>query len=216
MDIALFLRGVVMGVAIAAPVGPIGILCIRQTITYGWLTGLVSGLGAATADGIYGCIAGFGVSAISDLLFTHRPLLTTIGGLFLCYLGIKTFIAIPQSTGDFNKAGDGPDDHKYHRRSHFALLNAYGTTLALTLTNPATILSFTAIFAGLGMANYNNQGESAFILVSGVFVGSALWWLTLSSGIACFRRRFSVRAMSWLNRLSGSIITVFGIVAFFS
>ena len=215
MDISLFWRGLVMGVAIAAPVGPIGVLCIRQTLNHGLLTGLASGLGAATADGIYGSIAGFGLSAISDLLVTQKLLLKTIGGLFLCYLGVKTFLTATQTQIEPNNTGD-------HRSvapltSRRPLLQAYGATLALTLTNPTTILLFTALFAGLGIVNQgDNTAGTALMIVSGVFCGSALWWLTLSSGIAYFRRRFSLKVMGWVNRLSGIIISAFGVVAFFS
>ncbi|WP_287280300.1 LysE/ArgO family amino acid transporter [Okeania sp. SIO2G5] len=199
-----------MGVAIAAPVGPIGVLCIRQTLTYGFLTGLVSGLGAATADGIYGSIAGFGISAISDLLVTQKHLLKIVGGLFLCYLGVKTFLITTKST--ISSATDNTDHTQSNPHRH-TLIQAYGTTLGLTLTNPATILSFTAIFAGMGMTNYGDDYRSALVLIVGVFCGSALWWLTLSSSIACFRDRFSRQSMKWINRLSGVIITSFGIIA---
>ncbi|NET48100.1 MAG: LysE family transporter [Merismopedia sp. SIO2A8] len=203
MDIPLYFQGILMGLAIAAPVGPIGILCIRQTLTYGLLTGLVSGLGAATADGIYGSIAGLGLSAISDFLVNQQILLKVGGGLFLGYLGIRTFL----SRADNSNA-------THERSERHTLLKAYSSTLALTLTNPATILSFTAIFAGLGIANHSREG--ALLLISGVFCGSALWWLLLSGGVAVTRDRVTPVTMRWINRMSGTIITAFGLLALLS
>lgn len=199
-----------MGVAIAAPVGPIGVLCIRQTLTYGVPTGLISGLGAATADGLYGSIAGFGLSAISNLLVTHNLLLKSLGGLFLCYLGIKTFMTRQTSVSDPHADNENPAVPK---KKHPPLLRTYGTTLALTLTNPTTILSFTAIFAGLGIANQGSTYGSALLLVAGVFCGSALWWLTLSLSIGYFRNRIPLAFTHWIHRISGIIITAFGIIA---
>ena len=205
MELPLFFRGVLMGLAIAAPVGPIGVLCIRQTLTYGLLTGFVSGLGAATADGIYGSIAGFGLSAITGFLTDQQDGLKLIGGIFLCYLGVKTSLSRVTPKTELLK----PQGHRY------ALFRIYGSTLFLTLTNPATILSFTAIFAGLGIANHGGDYGAALRLVAGVFSGSALWWLTLSGGVNLLRQRFTMASFKWVNRLSGAVITAFGIVAIF-
>lgn len=216
MDISLFVRGIVMGVAIAAPVGPIGVLCIRQTLTHGVLTGLISGLGAATADGLYGSIAGFGLSTVSDLLVTHNLFLKSIGGLFLGYLGVKTFLTHPAPIRDINTRRDtNARDNAIPttKKTHPPLLRTYSTTLVLTLTNPATILSFTAIFAGLGMTNQGGTYDSALLLVAGVFCGSALWWLTLSLSIGYFRHRIPLHSTRWINWISGIIITAFGIIA---
>jgi threonine/homoserine/homoserine lactone efflux protein len=143
MDIIFLLKGLLIGFSIAAPVGPIGVLCIRRTLTEGRLTGLLSGLGAATADACYGCIAGFGLTVISSLLIRQQFWLSLIGGLFLCYLGGKTFLAKPAETTS--------------EPASTSFVGAYASTLFLTLTNPATILSFVAIFAGLGLANTSND-----------------------------------------------------------
>lgn len=201
MDIGLFAKGMVLGFSIAAPVGPIGVLCIRRTLAEGRLVGLLSGLGAATADASYGAIAAFGLTAVSSLLVDQQTALRIIGGLFLGFLGLRTFLAAP--AGEAAKAGHG-------RR----LLSNYLSTLGLTLTNPATILSFVAIFAGLGWAGTREAGyASAALLVLGVFCGSALWWLILSTGVSLIRSRFSPRVMQWVNRGSGSLILGFGVVA---
>jgi threonine/homoserine/homoserine lactone efflux protein len=196
------LRGLLIGLSIAAPVGPIGVLCIRRTLADGRTFGLVSGLGAATADATYGCIAGFGLTFISGLLVGEQRWLHLVGGVFLCYLGIRTALTPPA---------------KRSAAAHGAgLLGAYASTLALTLTNPLTILSFTAIFAGLGLANTGGGYGTAAVLVLGVFFGSALWWCILSAGVSLFRRHFDDRALRGVNALSGLIILGFGIVALVS
>jgi len=202
MEIGFLLRGLLIGFSIAAPVGPIGVLCIRRTLADGRVSGLVSGLGAATADAIYGSIAGFGLAFISNLLVSQQVWLRLIGGAFLCYLGIKTMLAKPseQAAGTRGKG----------------LLGMYGSTFLLTLTNPLTILSFVAIFAGLGLARMGGQYASAGILVLGVFMGSALWWFLLSAGVGLFRDKFNARRLQWVNWISGAIILGFGLYAIFS
>lgn len=202
MDIGFLFRGLAIGFSIAAPVGPIGVLCIRRTLTEGRASGLVSGLGAATADAVYGSIAGFGLTLISGFLVEQQTWLRLIGGAFLCYLGIRTLLAAPAERAAPVK-GNG-------------LVGAYASTLFLTLTNPLTILSFAAIFAGLGLASTSGNYVSAAMLVLGVFIGSAAWWLLLSSGVSLLRSRFDARAMRWVNRVSGVIITVFGALALLS
>lgn len=199
MDVNLLLRGIIIGFSIAAPVGPIGVLCIRRTLAEGRLSGFVSGLGAATADAIYGCIAGFGLTFISDLLIGQQSWIRLIGGLFLCYLGVKTLLTQPSEEAA-SAQGRG-------------LLGAYGSILFLTLTNPMTILSFAAIFAGLGIADTGGDYGAAMALVLGVFAGSGLWWLLLSGIASVLRARFDARALRWVNRISGLIILAFGLVA---
>jgi threonine/homoserine/homoserine lactone efflux protein len=199
MDMSLLLRGLIIGFSIAAPVGPIGVLCIRRTLANGRAAGLASGLGAATADAIYGCVAGFGLTFISGLLISQQGWLKLIGGAFLCYLGARTLHAQPAERAA-SAAGSG-------------LAGAYASTFFLTLTNPTTILSFVAVFAGLGLASAGGDYAAAAALVLGVFLGSALWWLLLSGGVGLFRARFDVRAMRWVNRLSGCIIAAFGVGA---
>lgn len=199
MDDPLFFRGLVIGFSIAAPVGPIGVLCIRRTLADGQIAGLVSGLGAATADAFYGCVAGFGLTFISSLLIDQQMWLRLVGGLFLLYLGIKTLLSRPAEQAA-KTAGNG-------------LLSAYASTFLLTVTNPLTILSFAAIFAGLGLTNTTGSYASALILVLGVFLGSASWWLLLSGGVGLFRDKFNTQGMVWVNRISGVMITAFGAVA---
>ena len=201
MDISFFLKGLIIGFSIAAPVGPIGVLCLRRTLAQGRLSGFVSGLGAATADAIYGCIAGLGLTFISSLLIHQQLGLRLIGGAFLCYLGIKTFTSL--STQAAKVTGS-------------SLLSAYVSTFFLTLTNPLTMLSFAAVFAGLGVANTSANYLLAIILVLGVFTGSALWWLLLCGCIGLVLTKVTAKRLQWVNRISGIIITMFGVVALLS
>lgn len=205
VDVALAVRGVVIGFSIAAPVGPIGVLCIRRTLAEGRLSGLFTGLGAATADAVYGAIAALGLTALTDALVGGQVWIRLIGGAFLLYLGAKTFRAKPADRAAEARAPEGS------RRA--GLLGAFASTFLLTLTNPMTILSFVAVFAALGLGTTDPDPLSAAGLVLGVFVGSALWWLTLSGGVSLFRSRFDERGLQWVNRLSGAVIVVFGVVA---
>ena len=199
MDFAFLLKGILIGFSIAAPVGPIGVLCIRRTLAYGRMAGLISGLGAATADVVYGCIAGFGLTFISQFLVDQQNWLRGIGGIFLLYLGIKTFLA------------KGSEDEIQSTEN--GMFSAYLSTFFLTLTNPITILSFVAIFAGMGIINTDGNYTSALMLVLGVFIGSMLWWMLLSGGASFFQKKINAQGLAWINKISGVIITVFGVVA---
>jgi len=192
-------RGLVLGFSIAAPVGPIGVLCIRRTLNDGRRAGLLTGLGAATADALYGCVAAFGLTLVSSFLLDKQAWLRLIGGAFLCYLGVRTWLARPaeRSVG----------------ASARGLAGSYLSALALTITNPMTILSFAAVFAGLGLAGTGGSYGQAVVMVLGVFLGSAAWWLLLSSAVSILRARFTPRWMLWVNRLSGLVVLAFGISA---
>lgn len=200
--ISFLIRGLIIGFSIAAPVGPIGVLCIRRTLAQGRPSGFISGLGAATADAIYGCIAGFGLTFISTFLISQQFWFRLVGGTFLCYLGFKTFLARPAEEAASAKG--------------YGLAGAYASTFFLTLTNPLTILSFAAIFAGLGVGSAGGSYALAGLLVLGVFMGSALWWLILSGVVGAVRTKFSPFSLGWVNRISGIIITGFGLLAFLS
>ncbi len=202
MDLNFLLRGFIIGLSIAAPVGPIGVLCIRRTLAAGRAAGLVSGLGAASADAIYGCIAGFGLTFVSNFLVGQQFWLRLLGGIFLCCLGVKTFLSKPMDRAAAAK-GNG-------------LASMYASTFFLTLTNPMTIISFAAVFAGLGLTSSNGDYATAALLVSGVFLGSASWWLILSGLVGIFRARSQARGLQWINRISGLVIAGFGLFALLS
>ena len=201
---ALF-RGLLIGFSIAAPVGPIGVLCIRRTLTDGRLAGLSCGLGAATADAVYGCVAAFGLTSVSSFLVDQQPWLRPVGGGFLIYLGLKTFLERPAEREATPANG-----------SSVGLAGAYSSTFFLTITNPSTILSFAAIFAGLGLGETGEGYALATALVVGVFSGSALWWFILSGGVSLFRPKLDTGALRWVNRISGTIIFGFGAGALLS
>jgi threonine/homoserine/homoserine lactone efflux protein len=195
----LLFKGIVIGLAIAAPVGPIGVLCIRRTLAEGRTSGFVSGLGAATADAIYGSVAALGLTFVANFLVSGGLWLRFVGGAFLVFLGVRTFMARPAERGAFTRKNGLP--------------GAYASTLFLTLTNPTTILSFAAIFAGLGAGSGGGDVPSVMLLVLGVFLGSALWWLVLSGVTSLFRARLSARGLRWVNRISGTVLATFGVLA---
>lgn len=223
MDVWGFLfKGLVIGFAIAAPVGPIGVLCIRRTFAEGQAAGFATGLGAATADAFHGAVAGVGLTAVSAVLPGWQDELRLAGGLFLLALGARTFFARPGAAAA--------------RLQGRGLAQSYASSVALTLTNPATILSFMAVFAGAGLGAQALPAAAALAIVLGVFVGSAAWWLLLSSTVERWRRRYpdfaalapggvggavvagvtlgaAARPLRWINRASGVLLAGFGLVA---
>ncbi|TWA82438.1 threonine/homoserine/homoserine lactone efflux protein [Azospirillum brasilense] len=200
--LVVLLQGIVLGIAIAAPVGPIGLLCIRRTLQHGPLMGFFTGFGAAVADTIYGAIAAFGVSAALDFLQGHEIAFQLVGGIFLIVVAIRTFRQKPED--EEREAASAPDTPSF--------LGGFMTGLSLTLTNPATIMAFIAIFAGFGLGG--NLGRvDASTLVAGVFIGASLWWLALSMGVAAVRHRISDRGLTRLNHCTGVALAAFGIWA---
>lgn len=195
-SISLFLRALLIGISIAAPVGPIGVLCIRRTLANGKLAGFASGMGAASADMVYGAVAAFGLSAVTGLLVENALWLKIIGGIFLLYLGMRTFVEKPSD--------------KPAQASANGLSSMYLSTFFLTITNPMTILAFAAIFAGTMLGE---KSGSPLLMVAGVFTGSAAWWLTLSFGVEVLRDRLNQTHMAWVNRFSGIVIIAFGVYA---
>jgi threonine/homoserine/homoserine lactone efflux protein len=195
MLLVTLVKGVAVGIVIALPVGPVGVLCVRRTLFEGPSFGFVSGLGAATADTIFGVIAGFGLTFIRDWLLGYQDWLGAAGGLFLLFVGAKALAIrhVPEPE---------PLDGE-------ALLGAYGSSFALTITNPVTILAFAAIFAKIGSPEGAGLATTA-VLVDGVFLGSLLWWLGLSFGLAWLRRAVGGFSLKWLNRISGGILAVSG------
>ncbi|MDU2064422.1 MAG: LysE family transporter [Sporomusaceae bacterium] len=199
MDESFFLKGLILGFSIAAPVGPIGLLCIRRTLTQGMAGGFISGLGAATADGFYGAAAAFGLTVISQFFLDQAIILQWFGSFFLVYLGWTTLASKP---GDQAAQGEV-----------FSLGRNYLSTFFLTITNPMTILSFGAVFSGLGLGLVNRGGESAVLLVGGVVSGSILWWLCLSCSVAYLKEKISPSRLVWVNRFAGILLLGFGIAA---
>ena len=208
LNLPIFLQGLLLGLAIAAPVGPIGVLCIQRTLQNGRAAGFLSGLGAATADAFYGAVAAFGLTTVTGFLTRQQNWLSLVGGLFLLYLGVKSWFR-PPSNPDLAEAALVTGYSSY--------LSYYSSTVFLTLTNPATILSFVVIFAGVGVTSSQEAGwRPAALLVWGVFVGSAIWWFLLSGGVSLLRGRLTPNLLRWVNRAAGLIIGGFGVVLLFT
>jgi threonine/homoserine/homoserine lactone efflux protein len=221
-DLWIAFKGIVIGLAIAAPVGPIGVLCMRQTLIYGWRVGMATGLGAASADACYGCVAALGLMAISQMLMDHQLGIRILGGLFLAYLGGQSLLSVPASSlSSVPKGAGNPEDLEDPLTSPTcqnpevenpvparSLWQSYSTTFVLTLTNPATILMFLGIFSGQARLA---AAEQSMLLVLGVFLGSSLWWLTLTTGVNLVRQRLSGPILRWINQGAGLVILGFGV-----
>lgn len=197
MGMHLFLKGLIFGLAIAAPVGPIGVLCINRTISQGRRFGFISGLGAASADAVYGAVAAFGLHVVARFLLVASPWIHFLGGLFLIYLGLRSM---------YTKPGDGGFDPPFR-----GLLSNYLSTLALTLGNPMTIVSFIAIFATLGVQDPSTDHFKAPLIVLGVFVGSSLWWFILTTTVSVVRQKLTNKSLNRIAKLSSLVLLGFGI-----
>ncbi len=200
MNSTLLFQGALIGFSIAAPVGVNGLICIKRTLTQGKIAGFISGLGAATAHGLFSSVAGLGLTYISSFLLEQEFWLRLIGGLVLCSLGAKTFMSKPPKK-----------DVKVSKNS--SLMNAYLTTLLLSFTNPLTILSFAAIFSGSSLSSTITNNSSTIQMIVGVFAGSTCWWLILSSGVGFCRKWLTPGRLRLLNYVSGVIIAALGVVA---
>ena len=200
---SVVLRGFAFGFAIAASPGPIFFLCLRRTLLRGRLNGLVSGLGVATADGFYAALAAFGVGAVTSVLVGERRWLALAGGIALVVLGLRTVVdrrAPAEAASSTNGTGLGW---------------AYVSTLGLTITNPATIVSFAALVAALGIG-FSGGYLRPSLLVLGVFVGSATWWCVLAGVVAGFRARVTPRVVRGISALSGLAVVALGVLAIVS
>jgi threonine/homoserine/homoserine lactone efflux protein len=202
MSLYLFLQGVLMGLLVAVPVGPLGLLCINRALMMGPTHGLLSGLGVATADALAAAIAALGITLISNFLSAHQILLRLTGGAFLCYLGYAIYSTEPAEQMPIKNLS--------------GLLSCYATTFLLTVSNPVTFLSFVAIYAGWHVPDLDGHYVAAATLTAGVFAGSALWWVALFLGMTTFRAYFSLRLMFWVHRASGVLIALFGVLVLLS
>lgn len=201
MEPALAFRGFILGFTIAAAVGPISLLVIRRTLAEGRVVGLASGLGVATADGTYGAIAAFGLGAITQVLVDARPILGLVGGVFLLWLAWTTARAEPHDPATVAQPRRG------------GLAAAYLSILGLTMTNPMTILSFGALFAGLGVTGGDTIGAGSALITIGVFLGSCAWWVALTSVVGALRSRVTTAWVRRINVASGLAIWVFAMIS---
>ncbi|PFA63198.1 lysine transporter LysE [Bacillus sp. AFS015802] len=194
----LFLKSLMIGVAIAAPVGPVGILCIQRTLTYGRRTGFFSGLGAAAADALFGLIAVMGLTMVSGFLLDHQFWIQLWGGVFLLLLGWKTFASPPAVMG----MGEADT---------ISSMKGFVSVFLLTLTNPMTILAFIAIFGVFRVAGSEDY-VTVLTVVSGVFSGSALWWWGLAFVAGWIGSRVGSSPLRMINRAAGIILTIFSVL----
>lgn len=201
MEITILLKGIIIGFAMAVPIGPIGIMCIRKTLTEGKLRGFIVGLGAATADMLYGCVAAFGLTIVSNTLLSQKIWIRLVGGALLLFLGIRTFRSKPA-------------DPKTPAKNS-SIFRSYLSTVFLTLTNPLTVFSFLAIFAAVGLGTGLSY-FSASALVTGIFIGSGLWFFLLSSGVMLFKKKLDFSGLRWVNRIAGILIVFSGVFAIVS
>jgi threonine/homoserine/homoserine lactone efflux protein len=197
-----FFHAVLAGLAVAAPIGPVGILCIRRTLNYGTLAGLSSGLGAALADAIFGSVAAFGITIVTSFIVENSRWIGIVGGLFLCLMGVFYIL---------RKSHPKPDESAPALERN--LLRSFISTFILTITNPLTILGFAVLFSALGLGNECATRHGALILVGGVFTGSALWWLTLCTIVHHIRHLLPDCWYKWINLASGLVLIGFGVLA---
>lgn len=196
-----FIKGAILGFVIAAPVGPIGLLCIRRSLAYGQKHGFFTGIGAATADMFYGAVAAFGLTSLSSLLVAQQNYLQLLGGLFLGWIGFQTFRSVPVTQ---TQNVESP-----------SLFRSYFSTFLLTITNPTTILSFIAAFTSMNLSMDVENYNGAIAITTGVFVGSAIWWLMLSWMASKLRTLMTPNKMKWINRSSGILLLSFSFYALY-
>ncbi len=192
----LFLKGILIGFLIAAPVGPIGILCIRRTLSGSYTLGLLTGLGAALADTVYGAIAGFSLAGIADFITQNNFYLRLFGGILLAWIGVTIFRAPSRET-------------KLKKTEEETIFRAFTSAFFLTLSNPITLLVFAAAFAAMGIAPVSGSVSQAFVLVLGVSVGASVWWLSLSTAVHLMHHKLSDKQLLWINRSSGVMLIGF-------
>jgi threonine/homoserine/homoserine lactone efflux protein len=199
-EIGLLIGGIIVGLMIAMPVGPVNILCIHRTLEAGWKSGVISGLGAAAADMLYGGVAGFSITLVVQFVVREQFWIRFFGGILLVLIGIFYFFKRPEPlNAQMQDRGSAYSDMR--------------STFLLTMTNPTTVLSFLALLAALGMGNQRQWGLTLF-LVGGIFCGSMVWWIVLSSIVNCFRDRFNDRTLLLMNRIAGLAIGGSGVAAF--
>jgi threonine/homoserine/homoserine lactone efflux protein len=201
MELFVFIKGLIIGFAMAVPIGPVGIMCIRKTLAEGHLRGLVIGLGAATADSLYGIVAAFGLTFVSDVIISQQFWLRIVGGGLLLFLGIRTLCAKAKA----------PVPHLANNQ----LWRSYLSAIFLALTNPVTFFAFVAVFAAFGLG-YRLVFITACSLVLGVGLGSLLWFLILGYIATIFKKKLDSGGLLWVNRISGGLIILSGIAAFVS
>ncbi len=204
MNLDLVLKGIIVGISVSAPLGPIGVLCIQRTLNKGYASGIVSGLGAASADVIYAIIAGFGITFISDFLIEQQDVIRIVGGTFLTIIGIRIYFSNPIK------------QIRAHRAQGNKFFSDYITTFFVTISNPITILAFGIIFSSFNMIDNNSEAGNITVLIISVFSGAILWWLILISIVSLFRKKIRLRNLFWINKITGVLIVLFALFVIIS
>lgn len=197
MELSPFLQGIIIGLTLAVPVGPISLLCIRRSIADGRLHGIVSGLGVATADSLYAAVAVLGLTAISGIIIAQQLFFRIFAGLVLIVIGVKVFLSVPQEPGE-------NDGHESYPKDFLSML-------AIALANPLTILFFLVVLPGFGVVLGGSSFFTSAEFVLGIFSGSAAWWIILCGAVGSVRSSLSTRTLQLINRISGVLIFCFGI-----
>ena len=196
MDYGLFIQGIIIGLTLAVPVGTLSLVCIHRTVAGGRLHGIVSGLGIATADSFYAAVAFLGLTAVSGLIIGHQSQFRLLAGIALILVGIRVFRAIPAAT----REGDGQEPY----------LQDYLSLLAIAAANPFTIIFFITILPGFGVVAQATTLPAAVPFISGIFLGSSVWWVILCGSLGSVRSRLDTSKLRWINRISGILIACFG------
>ena len=205
----ILIQGIVFGFFLALPVGPVGVLCVQRTLSQGRMHGLISGLGAAFGDALYGAVAAFGISAVEDWVTGHQGALRLVGGIVLLLLALRTVVSMAR-----HRPVSSERDEKIRRRIEtHSLVNDFISTFMLAITNPITFIAFAGLLATLGFTEAGRSIGNASILVLGVFAGSALWWIALSSTASLFRPFVDGSYQVWMDRIVALVLAGFGIYA---
>lgn len=205
----ILIQGIVFGFFLALPVGPVGVLCVQRTLSQGRMHGLISGLGAAFGDALYGAVAAFGISAVEDWITGHQSALRLVGGIVLLLLALRTVVSMVRHRPVWSER-----DEKISRRIEtHSLVKDFISTFMLAITNPITFIAFAGLLATLGFTEAGRSIGNASILVLGVFAGSALWWIALSSTASLFRPFVDGSYQVWMDRIVALVLAGFGIYA---
>ena len=206
-DILYLFKGVLVGLMVSIPLGPMGVLIIQKTLHKGALSGFIAGMGAASADLFYAAVAAFGLGFVINIVQAHELLLQIIGGIFLIVIGLKIYFDNPIRQIRQRRQG---------RVSKTGLLGDYLSLFFLTVSNPITVVVFMAVFAGMSVFGESSSLLGEVLVVAGVLLGGGVWWYTLSTLVNIFRKKFRLRVLITINRVSGMVITVLGALVILS
>lgn len=204
MDIIIFIKGIIIGLSASIPLGPVGLICIQKTLNRKRTNGVVAGMGAALADTFFAVVAAFGISAIHNFIENQQLFLRLSGGIILLFLGLKFFLTNPAI------------QIRKNRNKNNNLWADFVSVFLLTLSNPLTVVVFGAVFAGFGIIPKESSWLDVTMLISGVFIGAMIWWISLVYVINIFRKKFRLRRLWWMNKIMGAIIILFGLFALIS